>query len=77
MRVNMKSKYLVTTSSKNKEQTLKTFEEYEDALKYIQMILLTFHKDVPKELSKNKAELTTEIGINIVYQIKEEFILKE
>jgi len=73
----MKSKYLVTTSSKNKEQTLKTFEEYEDALKYIQMILLTFHKDVPKELSKNKAELTTEIGINIVYQIKEEFILKE
>lgn len=74
MRENMKSKYLVTTSSKNKEQTLKTFEEYEDALKYIQMILLTFHKDVPKELSKNKAELTTEIGINIVYQIKEEFI---
>lgn len=70
----MKSKYLVTTSSKNKEQTLKTFEEYEDALKYIQMILLTFHKDVPKELSKNKSELTTEIGINIVYQIKEEFI---
>ncbi len=70
----MKSKYLVTTSSKNKEQTLKTFEEYEDALKYIQMILFTFHKDVPKELSKNKAELTTEIGINIVYQIKEEFI---
>ena len=74
MRVNMKSKYLVTTTSNNKEETLKTFEEYEDALKYIQMILLTFHKDVPKELSKNKAELTTEIGINIVYQIKEEFI---
>lgn len=71
----MKSKYLVTTTtSNNKEETLKTFEEYEDALKYIQMILLTFHKDVPKELSKNKAELTTEIGINIVYQIKEEFI---
>ena len=70
----MKSKYLVTTtSSNNKEETLKTFEEYEDALKYIQMILLTFHKDIPKELSKNKAELTTEIGINIVYQIKEEF----
>jgi hypothetical protein len=74
MRVNMKSKYLVTTTSNNKEETLKTFEEYEDALKYIQMILLTFHKDIPKELSKNKAELTTEIGINIVYQIKEEFI---
>lgn len=70
----MKSKYLVTTTSNNKEETLKTFEEYEDALKYIQMILLTFHKDVHKELSKNKAELTTEIGINIVYQIKEEFI---
>ena len=74
MRVNMKSKYLVTTTSNNKEETLKTFEEYEDALKYIQMILLTFHKDIPTELSKNKAELTTEIGINIVYQIKEEFI---
>lgn len=74
MRENVKSKYIVTTSSKDKEKTLKTFEEYEEALKYIQMILLTFHKDIPKELSKNKAELTTEIGINIVYQIKEEFI---
>ena len=71
----MKFKYKVTTTNSNNEtKTIKSFDNYEDALVFLQELIKTFHSDAKVELSKNQAQVVTEIGIEINYKIIEEGI---
>ena len=73
----MKFKYKVTTTNSNNEtKTIKSFDNYEDALVFLQELIKTFHSDAKVELSKNQANVVTEIGIGIEinYKIIEERI---
>lgn len=71
----MKFKYKVTTTNSNNEtKTIKSFDNYEDALVFLQELIKTFHSDAKIELSKNQANVVTEIGIEINYKIIEERI---
>lgn len=71
----MKFKYKVTTTNSNNEtKTIKSFDNYEDALVFLQELIKTFHTSAKVELSKNQAKVVTEIGIEINYKIIEERI---
>ena len=71
----MKFKYKVTTTNSNNEtKTIKSFDNYEGALVFLQELIKTFHSDAKVELSKNQANVVTEIGIEINYKIIEERI---
>ena len=71
----MKFKYKVTTTNSNNEaKTIKSFDNYEDALVFLQELIKTFHSNAKVELSKNQANVVTEIGIEINYKIIEERI---
>lgn len=71
----MKFKYKVTTTNSNNEtKIIKSFDNYEDALVFLQELIKTFHSCAKVELSKNQANVVTEIGIEINYKIIEERI---
>ena len=71
----MKFKYKVTTTHSNNEtKIIKSFDNYEDALVFLQELIKTFHSGAKVELSKNQANVVTEIGIEINYKIIEERI---
>lgn len=71
----MQLKYKVTTTNSNNEtKTIESFDNYEDALVFLQELIKIFHTGAKVELSKNQAQVVTEIGIEINYKIIEERI---
>ena len=71
----MQLKYKVTTTNSNNEtKTIESFDNYEDALVFLQELIKIFHTGAKVELSKNQAQIVTEIGIKINYKIIEERI---
>ena len=71
----MQLKYKVTTTNSNNEtKTIEFFDNYEDALVFLQELIKIFHTGAKVELSKNQAQVVTEIGIKINYKIIEERI---
>ena len=68
----MKTNYIITETTNNKEQTIISFDNYEDALIFLQELIIRFHSDANKlDLTRNKAKVETKIGIKITYNIKE------
>jgi hypothetical protein len=68
-------KYKVTTTNSNNEtKTIEFFDNYEDSLVFLQELIKIFHTGAKVELSKNQAQVVTEIGIEINYEIIEERI---
>lgn len=71
----MQLKYKVTTTNSNNEtKTIESFDNYEDALVFLQELIKIFHTGAKVELSKNQAQVVNEIGIKINYKIIEERI---
>ena len=69
----MKTNYIITQKTNDKEQTIINFNNYEDALIFLQELIKRFHSDANKlDLTRNQAKVETEIGIEITYNIKEE-----
>ncbi len=41
----MKIKYIITETANNKEETIISFDNYEDALIFLQELITRFHRD--------------------------------
>ena len=68
----MKTNYIITETTNNKEKTIISFDNYEDALIFLQELITRFHSDANKlDLTRNQAKVETKIGIKITYNIKE------
>ena len=68
----MKTNYIITETTNNKEQTIISFDNYEDALIFLQELIIRFHSDANKlDLTRNQAKVEIKIGIKITYNIKE------
>ena len=68
----METNYVITQTTSDKEQTIINFDNYEDALIFLQELIIRFHSEANKlDLTRNQAEVETKIGIKITYNIKE------